>query len=50
VPIDDMPELYKSFDKRVAGVEKVFVETQFSNKPSPGCPTTTRVAEWSPVV
>jgi hypothetical protein len=50
VPIDDFPALYKSFDKRVAGVEKVFVETKFSNAPSPGCPTTTRVAEWSTVV
>jgi hypothetical protein len=42
-----MPALYNAFDKRVSGVEKVFVETQFSNKPSAGCPTTTRVAEWA---
>lgn len=44
-PIDDFPELYKKFDKRVGGVEKVFVETKFSSKSAPGCPTTTRVAD-----
>jgi hypothetical protein len=46
VPIEDFPELYKAFDARVQGVEKVFVETQFSNPPAPGCPKTTRVSEW----
>jgi hypothetical protein len=46
VPIDDMAELYHRFDKREAGVEKVFVETKFSAPPSPGCPTLTRVSEW----
>ena len=28
VDIEDFPELYKQFDKRVAGVEKVFVQTK----------------------
>ena len=28
VPIEDFPELYKSFDQRHAGVSKVFVQTQ----------------------
>ncbi|EIN14208.1 GroES-like protein [Punctularia strigosozonata HHB-11173 SS5] len=47
VPIDDMVELYQRFDKRDAGVEKVFVETRFSSPPAPGCPTLTRVKDWS---
>ncbi|KAI0268339.1 GroES-like protein [Gloeopeniophorella convolvens] len=46
VPIDDFPALYQSFDKRKAGVEKVFVETKFSSPPSEGCPTLSRVADW----
>jgi len=47
VPLEDMPSLYEAFDKRVAGVEKVFVETRASNPPSAGCPVTTRVANWN---
>ncbi|KAF9005022.1 GroES-like protein [Cyathus striatus] len=47
VPLEDMAKLYVAFDNRIAGVEKVFVETRFSSKPSPGCPTTSRVHEWS---
>lgn len=47
VPIDDMPKLYAAFDKRQAGVEKVFVETKFSSPPAPGCPAVTRVDEWA---
>jgi hypothetical protein len=46
VPIEDFPELYQAFDMRKAGVEKVFVETQFSNPPAPGCPKMSRVSEW----
>jgi len=46
VPIDDMAELYHAFDKRPPGVEKVFVETKFSNAPSPGYPKLTRVSQW----
>lgn len=26
---------------------QVFVETQFSSPPAPGCPTLTRVEEWT---
>ncbi|CAE6486669.1 unnamed protein product [Rhizoctonia solani] len=46
VPIDDMAKLYTAFDKRIDGVEKVFVETRFSAPPSKGCPTLSRVDEW----
>ncbi|KAG8932025.1 hypothetical protein FRC02_001778 [Tulasnella sp. 418] len=46
VPIDDFPELYEAFDKRIAGVEKVFVETKFSNPPSEGAPKLSRVKDW----
>ncbi|EJF67031.1 GroES-like protein [Dichomitus squalens LYAD-421 SS1] len=49
VPLEDFPKLYEAFDKREGGVEKVFVETQISNPPMPGCPTTTRVSEWADV-
>ncbi|TBU48185.1 GroES-like protein [Dichomitus squalens] len=49
VPLEDFPKLYEAFDKREGGVEKVFVETKFSNPPMPGCPTTTRVSEWANV-
>lgn len=47
VPLEDFPELYEAFDKRVDGVEKVFVETQFSSKPMPGTPQVSRVRDWS---
>ncbi|KAI0067738.1 GroES-like protein [Artomyces pyxidatus] len=46
VPLEDMAKLYAAFDQRQSGVEKVFVETKFSNPPSPGCPKTTRVDDW----
>lgn len=46
VPIEDMAELYHAFDKRAPGVEKVFVETKFSNTPSAGYPKLIRVSEW----
>jgi len=49
VPLEDMTKLYQAFDKRQSGVEKVFVETQFSSPPAPGCPQTTRVDEWTSV-
>ena len=47
VDIEDFPKLYAAFDKRVAGVEKVFVQTKFSSPPTPGCPTLTKVDEWT---
>lgn len=43
VPLEDMAKLYQAFDNRIAGLEKVFVETRFSSPPAPGCPVTTRV-------
>jgi len=46
VPLDDMAKLYTAFDKRIDGVEKVFVETKFSSPPSAGCPKTSRVDDW----
>ncbi|CUA77713.1 Zinc-type alcohol dehydrogenase-like protein C1198,01 [Schizosaccharomyces pombe 972h-] [Rhizoctonia solani] len=46
VPIDDMAKLYTAFDKRIDGVETVFVETRFSAPPSKGCRTLSRVDEW----
>jgi hypothetical protein len=46
VPLEDMDKLYQAFDKRIDGVEKVFVQTQFSNPPSEGCPKLSRVDEW----
>ncbi|KZP31256.1 GroES-like protein [Athelia psychrophila] len=46
VPLEDTAKLYSAFDKRKAGVEKVFVETKFSAPPSAGCPTLTRVDDW----
>ncbi len=47
VNFEEFPKLYTAFDKRLGGVEKVFVQTKFSNPPSPGCPTLSRVDEWA---
>jgi len=47
VPIEDMTKLYAAFDKRIDGVEKVFVETKFSDPPMTGCPRTSRVDDWT---
>lgn len=46
VGLEDFPRLYEAFDKRINGVEKVFVETKFSNPPSAGCPTLSKVDDW----
>ena len=46
VDITDFPALYGAFDKRIDGVEKVFVQTKFSNPPSKGCPGVSKVADW----
>jgi len=46
VPLEEFAELYNAFDKRAPGVEKVFVETKFSNPPSAGYPKLTHVSEW----
>ncbi|KAI0338809.1 GroES-like protein [Trametopsis cervina] len=47
VPLEDFPKLYAAFDKREAGVMKVFVETKFSGPPARGCPTLSRVDDWT---
>ncbi|KAJ9106842.1 hypothetical protein QFC19_002970 [Naganishia cerealis] len=47
VKLDEFAELYDAFDKRQAGVSKVFVETKFSNPPSEGCPKTSSVHDWT---
>lgn len=49
VPIEDTAKLYEAFDKRVGGVEKVFIETKFSAPPSLGCPKTSHVDEWAAI-
>lgn len=44
-----MPALYAAFDKRIAGVEKVIVDTKFSESEGvrgKGCPPLTRVSDW----
>ncbi|TEB26400.1 GroES-like protein [Coprinellus micaceus] len=49
VPLEDMPALYAAFDKRTAGVEKVIVDTKFSESEGvrgKGCPPLTRVGDW----
>jgi hypothetical protein len=49
VPLEDMEKLYRAFDKREGGVEKVFVQTKFSSPPSPGFPKLSRVDDWANV-
>jgi hypothetical protein len=49
VPLEDMPALYKAFDERVPGLEKVIVDTKFSEefgKRGKGCPPLSRVEDW----
>ncbi|KAJ2924063.1 hypothetical protein H1R20_g13030, partial [Candolleomyces eurysporus] len=49
VPLEDMPALYKAFDERVPGLEKVIVDTKFSKefgKRGKGCPPLSRVGDW----
>lgn len=45
VSLDEFPALYKAFDERRGGIEKVFVETKFSNPPSAGFPKLSKVAD-----
>lgn len=46
VDISEFAELYEAFDKRWAGVNKVFVQTKFSKPPSPGYPQLSSVKGW----
>lgn len=41
VPIDDMAEVYKKYDQRMEGMQKIFVETKFSDPPAAGAPKST---------
>ncbi|KAJ7314492.1 GroES-like protein [Mycena albidolilacea] len=50
VSLDDFPDLYASFDKRLDGVEKVFVETKFSAPQSAGTPQLSRPADWQKTI
>lgn len=47
VDLEDFPALYEKFDKRYAGVEKVFVQTKISEPPAPGFPQLSKVADWA---
>ncbi|OZJ06749.1 hypothetical protein BZG36_00426 [Bifiguratus adelaidae] len=38
--LEEVPEIYYRFDQKEAGIIKTFVETKFSNPPSPGMPKT----------
>ncbi|KAJ7285223.1 GroES-like protein [Mycena rebaudengoi] len=50
VPLEEFPELYASFDKRVDGVEKVFVETSFLHARLLGRHRLSHVADWGSVI
>ena len=41
VNIDEMDTLYKKFDERADNLQKVFVQTRFSDPPAPGTPELT---------
>jgi threonine dehydrogenase-like Zn-dependent dehydrogenase len=41
VKLEQMEELYMNYDKRMEGLQKVFVETKFSNPPCAGSPQLT---------
>lgn len=41
VDISEMDTLYRKFDARAEGIQKVFVQTRFSDPPAPGTPELT---------
>ena len=43
VHLEDMEKLYASFNKREIGMQKVFVETQYSAPPAEGTPRLTQL-------
>ena len=43
VDIKDMEQLYKKYDSREKGMQKVFVQTEASSPPAPGTPQLTRL-------
>lgn len=42
VLLDDIAEVYYKFDKKEEGMQKVFVQTEFSAPPAPGTAALTR--------
>jgi hypothetical protein len=42
--LEEMPAIYKAFDKKTGGIPKVFVETKFSSSPAVGTPALTTIA------
>nr|KIR45870.1 hypothetical protein I312_04840 [Cryptococcus bacillisporus CA1280] len=50
VDLEDFPQLYNKFDRRVAGVEKVFVQTKASAPPTKGFPPLSKVTDWADTV
>lgn len=50
VDIEDFPALYKKFDERYAGVNKVFVQTKASSPPGKNSPGLSKVADWANTV
>ena len=42
VLIDDLEDVYQAFEKKSDSMQKVFVQTRFSDKPAPGTPEVTR--------
>jgi threonine dehydrogenase-like Zn-dependent dehydrogenase len=42
VLLEEMEELYKRYDAREEGIQKVFVQTKFSNPPAEGAPQLTK--------
>ena len=40
--LEDMEEIYKRYDARQEGMQKIYVETKFSAPPAPGTPQLTR--------
>lgn len=47
VALEEFPELYNAFDKRFAGVEKVFVTTAASEPAGKGFPQLSKVGDWA---
>lgn len=39
--LEDMEKVYDMFNRREEGMQKVFIETQYSHPPAPGTPAVT---------
>lgn len=44
-PLDEIVDVYQRFDKKEAGIIKVYLQTQYSGPPAPGTPALTSVKE-----